>query len=451
MLTLAQIVLIAWVPLVIAIGWRFGWRQAAAFSLIGGFVLLPVNGTLAWPKSPVQIDKYVVAAVLAALCMALAGRERSDKPAGFAPKWFDVPVLVLCLVPMISAWGNNLGFVEEGVWHSWRMVVFWALPWWIGRRMGDRDGWMIILRTILILGLLYVPICLYEIIVGPDGYVAKLLYNYEMGYGGRSHSERLGGWRPMGFFENGVRLGRWMTIVVLFAGWWAVQRRPDWPASTRWAVFFGLLAVTALCRSLSWLVFLAIGLGLLAGWRWIVPRLTLVTIAVMLLAPIGYMGVRASGLWNGDQLIAVARQVNEKRAQSLEYRRDSETLYVKRAINHNVWIGYGGSWRWFKYPRIADQRWVVFFGNFGLLGLASWLAIFSIPAVAAAWQRRRSIRFDSEDDWLLLPLLFSALAIVDGMFNALGHPIFVMSSGVLVTAIVTARSTQQGADTDTVT
>ena len=110
----------------------------------------------------------------------------------FRPRWIDLPMALWCLLPLPSSMANGLGFYD-GFSTSLNQVFTWALPYLFGRiYLGDAEGLRELAIGLFIGGLVYVPLCAYEIRMSPQ--------LHSMVYGFHQHSflmtHRFGGWRP---------------------------------------------------------------------------------------------------------------------------------------------------------------------------------------------------------------------------------------------------------------
>src|SRR5262249_19507316 len=148
---------------------------------------------------------------------------------------------------------------------------------------------------------------------------------------------RLGGYRPMVFMQHGLALGMWMVTATLALAWlyWsrAVTRLTLLPGTTPIVAAFplaALAATTVLCRSTGAMVLGAVGVVVL----WLTPLLrTRLLMVALLLAPPVYVTARTVPLWTGQDLVAWVRDnLDESRAQSLEFRLQNETVLVDKAL-----------------------------------------------------------------------------------------------------------------------
>ena len=362
---LAYIALFGWIPSVVVLFALVPARKAAAIALIGAWLLLPPV-TLVISSLP-DYSKSTAATVGIMLGTLIFGTDRLLK---FRPRWFDLPMFLLCLSGTFSSLQNGLG-LYDGLSETLNQTLTWGLPYLIGRLyFGDPEGLRYFAAAMIIGGLSYVLPCLYEIRMSPQ-LMAKI-YGF-----GSWQGIRLGGYRPYVFFKTGLELGLWMTAASM-AGWWlgrcgAIKKLGQ--------ISFGsvllpiLVVTTILCRSTGALALLLMGMALL--WLSVRFRTRLILAGFLLVGPL-YVAVRVTHLWSGQQAVDLAKAVvGPDRAQSLEYRFQCEELLAARALQQPV-FGWG---RWdrskvyfdpdtaWKKPVPTDGLWIIILGTKGFVGL----------------------------------------------------------------------------------
>jgi O-antigen ligase len=284
--------------------------------------------------------------------------------------------------------------------------------------------------AILFGGLIYVPLCLFEIRMSPQ--LHRLVYGFHPS--GFDMTYRWGGYRPMVFMRHGLMLGMWMTCAAVVAVWlWrtrSVRRIMHVPMG---CIAGGLVIMAVLCKSTGAILLLGVGVALLTVLRNV--RVPAILYAALLCAPM-YMVARASGAWSGSQAVEVAAMISEDRAQSLAFRLQNEDLLIKRAMEKPA-FGWGGWGNWRVYDAAgqdittSDGLWIITLGQSGLIGLASVVAILLLPVIRAV--RNAPVRFWSRPMFApcaalsVLMILFSFDCLANAMFN----PIFVVIAGAL--------------------
>src|SRR5205823_15018650 len=135
----------------------------------------------------------------------------TDRLLGFRPRWIDLPMILWCTSVFVSSHNNGLG-IYDGCSEAVRQIIIWGLPYVIGRvYFSDLEGIRELAVGIFIGGLIYVPLCWFEVRMSPQLHVWV--------YGFRQHSfyqnMRDGGYRPMVFMQHGLMVAMWMSMTAL--------------------------------------------------------------------------------------------------------------------------------------------------------------------------------------------------------------------------------------------
>ncbi len=303
--SLVPIVLYGWPPAVVLIFRELRGHRAIAFAYVAAWLFLP---SAQFPiRGLPDYDKMMATSMGILLA---AGLIEPQRLLSFRPRWFDVPMTVFCFCPLASTFTNGLG-----LWHgvAVSMEHLWAfgIPYFLGRVYFDSFRSLFTLaKAILIGGLVYVPLCLIEIRMSPQ------LYLWVYGFRPRNfNAARYGGWRPNVFLEEGLELGMWMTVASLLGIW--LWYSGAWKKS--WGLAAGpllcvLLGTTVLCRSTGALLLLAIGCGTLGLMR--MTRSPWPAMALLLVPPV-YIGLRASGAYDGHHVVQAGCHFDQRRSSTI--------------------------------------------------------------------------------------------------------------------------------------
>lgn len=423
----ADLVMMAFVPAALVLFMILPARRAVLATLVIGALFLPMveyrfEGAPAYNR---------FAATSLAMLVGVFIFD-SGRITAFRPRLLDMPMAIWCLSPFVTSISNGLG-EYDGMSAVVDQTLLWGVPYFIGRLyLGDREGLKDLAVAIVVGGLLYVPLCLYEIRMSPQ--------LHTMFYGFHQHDfkqvYRLGGWRPTVFMQHGLAVGMFMTGASLLGMWlWytgAVKRIMGVPM----LLLVPPLVVTAiLCKSLGALVLLAAGMLVLfaaAGTR---SRLILV---ILLIPPLFYVGTRTAGGWSADNLVSTARMVDPVRAESLEFRIFHENMLIGRAMDRPI-LGWG---RWGR-NRVTDEHgrtqtvtdglWVIAFGTMGLVGLSAlymWLLV--PPGVVFVRAKAIGSAITAAPVGLAVVLV---LYSIDAIFNAMLNQMWTVIAGALVSAV----------------
>lgn len=419
---------------------------------------------------PLSLPGFKLTKINAIAVGVLAGSLLFDRSrwVGTRPRWFDLPVLVWCVSPLVSSVSNTVfyddpvsrfdpGLLPEAVGTFGRVVAWleysglydglaqvvdtaliWGVPYWLGRMyLADRDALRDLAVGVVLGGVLYVPLCLVETRVSPQ------LHRWVYGFHQHSflQSIRLGGFRPMVFMEHGLAVGLWMTSASLVAFWlWVTGavcglRVPRIDSRLLGAAVATVLVVTTLlCRSSGSLALGVAGFLVLASARLLRgPWLVWVLVTA---APL-YVMTRSSGTWDGQEVVEFSRKhFDEDRAASFEFRLQNEDMLVAKALERPLvgWGGWGRSRIYDSYGNdlsVTDGLWVITLGERGFLGLTALGLVILLPVArflvlhgAASWRT-------PEYGFVAVLAVVLVLYSIDSLLNAMVNPVFALVAGGL--------------------
>lgn len=418
---LVPIFLFGWLPMCIVLFAVMPKRTAAAVCFLIATMFLPVA------KYDIRfLPEYsrVSATSLGVLAAILI--LDTDRIFRFRPNWLDLPVLALCLSPMLSSLRNGYG-AYDGVSAIFTESVFWLIPYFVGRLyFSEVAGLRQLLLAIFISGLIYMPLCWFEMRFSPQ--LHRLLYGYH------AHSFvqtlRWGGFRPTVFMRHGLCVSLWMAIATLSGFWmWqagGLRRMAGVPVG--WLV--GLMALTTvLCRSTgSVLQLLFFGSVLLLMKK---ARTSLPVVAVSA-GIVFYLAIRATGMWDGMAMVDAADAVfGPARAGSLETRIVNENMLAARARQRFVfgWGGWGEARVKDEEGRditITDSLWIIRFGNNGIIGMAALVATILLPALVQRLKVPPGLWTHPAVSGSVVAAVILCLWMSDLLLNADANPVLIM-------------------------
>lgn len=347
-------------------------------------------------------------------------------------RWFDAPMGIFCLWPMATHLVNGHGFATGLNW----VVVhafLWGIPYLMGRVFfRSSDQLCELAMAVFLGGLLYAPFCWYEIMFSPKFHLQI--------YGFYQHSflqhVRYNGFRPMLFMQHGIMVGVWMACSTLVGFWlWRMKLFTKlFGIGAIWWV--GLMFVTTVyCKVGSGIVSLAIGMATFFGCRRGLPSLSLMLLAMI---PITYVGTRASNIFEGESLATIIESIDRERGGSLAARMRQEGPYVHNAFRSPI-FGFGdGDFipkdaEGKKLARGNDGFWIITLGMYGFVSLICVFAALTLPAILVA---QRATRVPMLELNTLIPLaVIIALFAIDCLANAMINPIFLLCAGAVSTVV----------------
>jgi tetratricopeptide (TPR) repeat protein len=417
----AIIALVGWVPIVIVLFALLPARRAMLAGTIGGWLLLPPAAMDLQGMPPYTKSTAATIGILLATVIFEPGRLLA-----FRPRWFDLPMLVLCLCPFCSSISNGLG-PYDGFSMVFRAIVTWMLPYLVGRLyLTDLNGLRDLALGMIIGSLCLIPFCLLEMQVS-----AQLL---PMVYGiGKWEGTRYGGFRPRVFLADSLELGLWMNAAALVALWlWRVGQLKRLGSLSAGAVATMLLVTSVLCRCTGATILLLLGVGSLwfcrrTGTKWLMW-------ALLFAGPI-YYAMRITHMWSGEQAVEVARSlVGDERAWSLQFRLWNEETFILKALQRPI-FGWGGWGRIFIYDErggkqtIADQLTDITFATNGFVGLVAFAAVLLLPP-GLFLKRFPAERWIQADLAPTVPIaVILTLYLLDCTLNGMFNAIYIIAAG----------------------
>ncbi len=426
MTILVPVALFGWIPLILVLFLLLTPRRAVIVAFIGAWLFLPMAGYSI--EGLPNFTKMTATSYGAMLGVVLFDAARLIR---FRPSWIDIPIVVYCAVPMASSLSNGLG-LYDGATSVLHTTISWGLPYLIGRLyFSDLAGLRELAIGIFIGGLIYVPLCLYEIRMSPQ--------LHTMIYGFHQHSfaqtKRFGGWRPVVFMQHGLAVGFWMTVASLTGIWlWhsgSLRRIFNVPMGILCAAVF---VTTLMCKSVNALVALILGVSSL--WITRLAHLRLALVCILLISPT-YMLTRVSGMWSGAHLVdLISNLINEDKSQSVNARLRYEELLINKALQRPA-FGWGGWGRNRVYDEsgkdltVTDGLWVITLGKTGFVGLCALTATFLVPLTLLLWRWPIGMWYHPATAPAAVLAVLLGLFMVDNLLNAMLNPIFTLGAGGL--------------------
>lgn len=454
----ALMCLFAWVPLVLYLFRRLPKHRAVIAAFIFAWLFLPVVDEDHFRiLGGIKLNKMRITSCSVLLATLLFDRQTLFS---FRARWFDLPMLLWCLCPAASVLTNDPPPPESG-YPMWRDLVAgvneqflrWGFAYFIGRLyFTSFTAFRDLAVGIVFGGLVYVPLCLFEIKFSPQ--LHSLVYGAHANED-FSQTMRWGGYRPSVFMSHGLEVGVWMTTASLlgFWLWWpgAVRKLQlrDGGRSVPMFVVVPVLTVTAvLCKSSGALGLAIVGVAVLLqsrviGWP--------VLMAVLLAVAPAYMGTRGTKSWDGMDLVRwIKEDMSPERSQSLGFRFQNENLIVAHALKKPL-FGWGGWGRALPpnpelgtqpngQPKraVPDGLWVLTLGERGLVGLVVWSVLMLLASVRFTWCYPPSRWCEPHLAALACCAVILVLYQIDCLLNAMINPIFMLISGGMMGLIGTS-------------
>ncbi|MFN0132395.1 MAG: O-antigen ligase domain-containing protein [Phycisphaerales bacterium] len=423
---LVPLAMFGWIPALLILFAAMPSRRAVIVGFLGAWMFLPMAGY------PIQgLPDYTKSTATALGVLLATAIFDGNRLLTFRFRLIDLPMLAYCTIPVLSALSAGYG-LYEGISSILNQSFMWGIPYFIGRLFfRDLESLRELAVGIFIGGLVYMPLCLFEIRMSPQ------LHNLVYGFHQHDFLQTLrgAGYRPTVFMQHGLAVGTFMCTAALAGVWLWRSRviRTLWGIPTAWLAL-ALLLTAILCKSTGATALMFIGLGTLfvgqaLGMRWLLLGLAL--------APVAYVLFRTVGGWSGSILVEITRLISDQRAESLQTRIDSETN-LWRLVQPDLFLGSGR----FVYAAlrgevgvIPDGMWIIALGCNGLFGLAAFLGAMVLPS--ARFARRYAARYWNHPTLAPAVVLAAvcALYMCDCLFNAMINPVLLLALGGLATLV----------------
>lgn len=360
--------------------------KALTIISVGGYLLLPTRTAFDAPGLP-AIGKDEIIALSAFLALGLR------KPPDF--HWLPKPVLFKTLYilyfigPIFTVLANAdpLGYgprVIRGLELYDVLGVIFArlsdlIPFSLAMNyLKTRQAQITFLKWLVILGLAYSVLVLFEIRISPQ------LHAWIYGFFPHSFGQQMrgGGFRAVVFLGHGLLVSFFMfTVFAAAVGLWRAKIK-ILPVPTA-AIVAYLFTVLVLNKSLGSLLY---GIFFFAVCVFLPTKRQLQCAAVLAAITLTYPILRGADLVPTDTLVSWAQSISEDRAQSLKFRFDNEDILLEKAEARPV-FGWGTWGRNRVYSAdtgedisVTDGTWVIAIGTFGWVGyLAAFGLLFAGP------------------------------------------------------------------------
>jgi len=413
-----------WIPVVLYLFGSLPARRALIVSFIAAWLFLP-QAAFPVPGLP-DYTKMTATCYGVLLATIIFDVQRFSS---FRFGWLDVPMLVWCLCPLVSSLTNDLG-LYDGVSAVIAQTAIWGVPYYLGRvYLNDLDGLRKLAIGIFAGGLIYIPLCLFEIRFSPQ--LHRIFYGYHAH--DFSQTIRYGGFRPTVFMEHGIMVGAWMMSAALIGVWlWkAGVIRQIW-GITIGQLMAALLVTAVLVKSTGALILLAIGIVILFVAKWFRSAFGLL---LLMLTISTYLYLAVTGTFVADQIVSsMSGVIPQERIASLEFRYNNEEMLSDKA-REKIIFGWGGWGRsrvydeWGKDISITDSLWIIAFGANGAVGVVSLTASLLLPAFGFLQRYPASLWFNRKVAPAAALAVLLALYMLDCLLNAMINPIYTLACG----------------------
>ncbi len=419
----AYLVLLLWPVVAIYLYSRLSLGQATLWTILGGYLLLPVGTEIKFQMVP-AFNKESIPNLAALIGCALYARRLPKFFRGFGLS--EVLILAILIGPFITSMLNSdtirigqtvlpgVGAYDAG---SATIAEFiFILPFFLGRQfLSSAENTADVLRGMVIVGLVYSLPILFEVRMSPQ------LHVWIYGYSPSAFitAMRNGGFRPVVFLTNALVVSFFaMTTTVAATALWRTQTRIGRLAPGGITAYLSFIVV--MCKTMSALVYGALLVPLV---RWASPRLQLRVACVLIIIALAYPMLRVADLIPTTSILEAARAVDTERATSLQVRFDQEDQLLAHAWER-PWFGWGRYGRNRVYhgyngrdTSITDGYWIITIGIFGLVGFGAQFGLLGLGVFRAAMALKLA-KDKRETVYLAALALIVAINVFDLLPNA---------------------------------
>jgi hypothetical protein len=430
----AYLALTLWPAVTLALFASMRPGQALIWSLLGGFLLLPVNTAFDFPGVP-ALDKTSIPNISALVGAVLFAKG----PVARLPReWWVVTLMVVYIISPMFTVLTNRDALQFGSFLLPGLRLYDALsaaaykgidliPFVLGYNIlkGPRmQGY--VLRALVLAALGYSLLMVVEIRLSPQ------LHTWIYGFFPHSFAQQVrdGSFRPVVFLGHGLLVAIFTSMSLVAAAYLA-QRREQLFGVSAWFWVAYLAGLLILCRSLGALMLGVAGIGVMLLFSRSRVRLICAVVALTVLA---YPLLRGADIVPVQAMADQIAAVNEERAASLQTRIDNEGSLLAKA-NQRPLFGWGSFGRNRVYDEstgkdlsITDGTWIIIVGSNGWTGYIAAFGLLCLPLMAA-W--RRGIRLSRASAALSMIM---AVNLLDLLPNSSLTPLTWLIAGAVIAA-----------------
>jgi len=426
--------LFGWIPFTIFLFFRFSPPIAILSSVVGGILFLPM-AVYDFPGIP-SYGKYTAIALGLLFGEILSNQKKIYT---LKLKIYDLPMILWCfIVPFVTSISNNLG-LRDALSSTLSNYLIWGVVYWAGRRyFSSESALRNISIAIIVGGLLYVPLILFELRMSPQ--LSNIIY----GFSPHSFEQhiRYGGYRPLVFMQHGLKISLWMAASFSVSFWlWKSKEVTHFKNISLFYIVYLLLVVAVLCKSANgWFSIL---LSLLAWFVYSKFETTKHLRIFIAIIPL-YIFFRATNILPIRTIELYFSYIfDPERMHSLLFRLNQEDLFSVKVMDRFL-FGWGGFGRGKPIDpltgnpiKIVDSLWIIIYSENGIVGLISFLAsmllgpwlIFKNNGLFFISANEKKVKYSIDS---LVISLVVVLFIVDCLLNGMVNPVYTLCAGALV-------------------
>jgi hypothetical protein len=372
--------IILWPIIAILMYKRFDTVTATFWTIVGGYMFLPVKTAIDLPLIP-AIGKDEISAIAAFIgCKFIKNKKVSLFGATNIQK---LVIGLLLFIPII-----NVLFNSEPTFNGYKWIQGLTLYDAVSQVLGQylnllpflvamtvikkSEDLEKIVKLLVVAGLIYSPFILFEIRISPQ------LHTWVYGFFPHEFAQqvRLDGFRAVVFMGHGLLVATFLFVCVSAA---AIQikvgRGKDKVRNI--CVFNYLLIVLLLSKSVGALILTIVVAGSILLMSTILQKtITKLLVFIFLLYPT----LSILNLIPYDEIINIISHFDVERAGSLSFRFNNEIPMLDHAFT-KLLIGWGSWGRNLLSNSISDGYWLIVYGTYGAIYFYALFGLFVLPTL----------------------------------------------------------------------
>ena len=410
--TFAYIALISWPFISLIFYKRLPVINATFWTIVGGFLILPVKVAIDFPLIP-PLNKESIPAIAALIgCKYIKKIKINFFPKQGLEKWFILGLITLPFITMLNN-QESINFIPgltflDSLSSSLRLYLV-LLPLILGMQIiKTYEDQLLLFRLLVVACLFYSLLILYEIRMSPQ------LHTTIYGFFPHSFLQqfRAGGFRAVVFLGHGLTVSMFIAVA-LGAATILLRSKVKLFGLSSWLFIVYLFLVLILNKSIGALL---LGLLLFTAVAWmpvnIIKRVSILLAFIVLLYPL----LSIFDYFPHEMLIEMANNYDPARGGSLAFRFYHENLLLEHA-QQKLFFGWGGWGRNRLEDSVTDGNWIIILGVLGLIG---FLLLFGL-LTNTVWKSTKAyilLKNNHERKILLAHALIVSVIMIDQLPNA---------------------------------
>jgi hypothetical protein len=360
---------------------KFDTVTATFWTIVGGYMLLPVKTAIDLPMIP-SIGKDEISAIAALFgCYFI----KHEKIAFFGNNKLQKNIiLILLIIPIFNVFFNQDPMFNGASWMP-SLTVYDALAQVLAQCLEllpfiiaisivkNVDDLEKIIRLLVMSGLVYSFPVLLEVRISPQ------LHTWVYGFFPHEFAQqkRFNGFRAVVFMGHGLLVATFLFVCVCAA---AIQVKIGTQRQkTRNIFIFGyLLLVLIASKSVGAIILAMIAT---ASILFLFNTMQRIIVKIMVAVFLLYPTLSILGLIPYEGIISFIKDFNTDRADSLDFRFTHEKAMLAHAYE-KVFIGWGGWARHRLADSVSDGYWLIVYGRYGAVYFYALFGLFILPAIS---------------------------------------------------------------------